>query len=289
MNENMKYYRTSVGTSLGQKLVRLMQDIEVCDSEAEVFCSSIGVEVYLPAVEADFGGVGGLCMDAKTVNQKLFVPVCRMEGETFYMPRVQIKTVPMEAAKADALAGHHHILVSDEDMPFARVSMMFSRQQTATMAGMTLHYPSVSDVLRRHRVRITDGSVIRRLVEGAPVRVVLPGCSETVALEVTASQEEDRRLMEAMAGCTFKMVSYLKGNRRSVELYKRINSLKIVPQGTLAAMLGARDLNRRPGFFRCGDAFWVKSSLELEHEWLEEVSSEEFMAAYQEVAGKGNG
>lgn len=289
MNENMKYYRTSVGTSLGQKLVRLMQDIEVCDSEAEAFCSSIGVEVYLPAVEADFGGVGGLCMDAKTVNQKLFVPVCRMEGETFYMPRVQIKTVPMEAAKADALSGRHNLLLSDEEMPFSRVSMMFSRQQTATMAGMTLHYPSVSDVLRRHRVRITDGSVIRRLVEGELVRVVLPGCSETVALELNASQEEDRRLMEAMAGRTFKMVSYLKGNRRSVELYKRINSLKIVPQGTLAAMLGARDLNRRPGFFCCGDMFWVKSSLDLEHEWLEEVSSEEFLAAYQEVARKANG
>lgn len=289
MNENMKYYRTSVGTSLGQKLVRLMQDIEVCDSEAETFCSSIGVEVYLPAVEADFGGVGGLCMDAKTVNQRLFVPVCRMEGETFYMPRVQIKTVPMEAAKADALSGHHHILVSDEEMPFARVSMMFSRQQTAALAGMKLQYPSVADVLRRHRVRITDGAVIRRLVEGEPVHMVLPGCSETVALEVNASQEEDRRLMEAMSGRTFKMVSYLKGNRRAVELYRKMNSLKIVPQGTLAAMLGARDLNRRPGFFCCGDMFWVKSSLDLEHEWLEEVSSEEFLAAYQEVARKANG
>lgn len=288
MNEEMKYYHVSIDTSLGKKLERLMQDISDCDREAESFCRSVGVEVYLPAVEADFGGVSGLRMDDRSVNRKLFVQVCKLDGETFYLPRVQVRTVFMEAAKADALAANVRVLVSDEDIPFPRVSMMFSRQQTANMAGVELHYPSVINILRKHRVKVEDGSVIRRLVDGEQVRLVFPACPEIVAQEVTASQEEDRRLMRAMSGRMFKMVSYLRGCHRAVELYRQINALKVVPQGTLAAMLGARDLNRRPGFFRCGDMFWVTSSLPLEQECLSAATREEFQSACQQAAGEGN-
>lgn len=80
-----------------------------------------------------------------------------------------------------------------------------------------------------------------------PVESAIPTATDEQKVSLRLSHQEDTEIMSAMANKKFRSVVFLSGNKKAIEIFRKMWALPVVPQGTLNDL--ADVANER---FRCG-------------------------------------
>lgn len=251
------HYKTGATTELGAKLAALLVRIEEADTAADELAREVGATEYYPATEADYGGIAGFVFPKnKLINKTNWVGVQVGDSpdDMAYTPNVTTHTIAVstdEAAQYEDKA-----IVGKTEYDFAQVSYLFSREEAAAMAGITLTTPPLDRLGQRYGL---ERKVVNMLSMGAPAHIVLQGFDSEVINACTHSQQEDIAITDAMASTKFRTVMTVKGSDRAVQVFLRMLSLPVVPQGTLNSMIGIEDSQFRAGIMNVDDTIYIIS------------------------------
>lgn len=135
-------------------------------------------------------------------------------------------------------------MVGETDLPFSAVSLHFSREESARIAGVKLTTPSLDQLAKTFGLNIADVNKIRM---NFPVETVIPSATDEQKVRLRLSHQEDIEIMSALENKKFRSVVFLSGNKKAIEIFRKMWALPVVPQGTLNDL--ADVANER---FRCG-------------------------------------
>ena len=278
------HYKTGATTELGAKLAALLVRIEEADTAADELAREVGATEYYPATEADYGGIAGFVFPKnKLVNKTNWVGVQVGDSpdDMAYTPNVTTHTIAVstgEAAKYEDKA-----IVGKTEYDFAQVSYLFSREEAAAMAGITLTTPPLDRLGQRYGL---ERKVVNMLSMGAPAHIVLQGFDSEVINACTHSQQEDKAITDAMASTKFRTVMTVKGSDRAVQVFLRMLALPVVPQGTLNSLIGIEDSQFRAGIMRVDDTIYIISPQPSADLSLTAIDEAEWQAANESRKAK---
>lgn len=78
-------------------------------------------------------------------------------------------------------------------------------------------------------------------------------------------------------------VMSISGNRKAVQLYKRMQDLPVVPLGTVSRVLGIKDSDTRPGMLEQGGYMYIQTKHNLAVDGIEVIGESEFQKAVDEM------
>lgn len=278
------HYKTGATTELGAKLAALLVRIEEADTAADELAREVGATEYYPATEADYGGIAGFVFPKnKLINKANWVGVQVGDSpdDMAYTPNVTTHTIAVstdEAAQYEDKA-----IVSKTEYDFAQVSYLFSREEAAAMAGITLTTPPLDRLGQRYGL---ERKVVNMLSMGAPAHIVLQGFDSEVINACTHSQQEDKAITDAMASTKFRTVMTVKGSDRAVQVFLRMLSLPVVPQGTLNSLIGIEDSQFRAGIMNVDDTIYIISPQPSADLSLTAIEEAEWQAANESRKAK---
>jgi len=283
---NKKYhYKTGATTELGAKLAALLVRIEEADTAADELAREVGATEYYPATEADYGGIAGFVFPKnKLINKTNWVGVQVGDSpdDMAYTPNVTTHTIAVstdEAAQYEDKA-----IVGKTEYDFAQVSYLFSREEAAAMAGITLTTPPLDRLGQRYGL---ERKVVNMLSMGAPAHIVLQGFDSEVINACTHSQQEDKAITDAMASTKFRTVMTVKGSGHSqCWVFLRMLALPVVPQGTLNSLIGIEDSQFRAGIMRVDDTIYIISPQPSADLSLTAIDEAEWQAANESRKAK---
>lgn len=226
----------------GKKLSALMKQIKKCDKAADNLAIELGCKRYIPSVEADFGGISAFEFNAR-VDRKVWELIDATKDGKLYIPRVNTRNEILEKEKAIHLKGDN-VMVGETDLPFSAVSLHFSREESARIAGVKLTTPSLDQLAKTFGLNIADVNKIRMNI---PVETAIPSATDEQKVSLRLSHQEDTEIMSALENKKFRSVVFLSGNKKAIEIFRKMWALPVVPQGTLNDL--ADVANER---FRCG-------------------------------------
>ena len=278
------HYKTGATTELGAKLAALLVRIEEADTAADELAREVGATEYYPATEADYGGIAGFVFPKnKLINKTNWVGVQVGDSpdDMAYTPNVTTHTIAVptdEAAQYEDKA-----IVGKTEYDFAQVSYLFSREEAAAMAGITLTTPPLDRLGQRYGL---ERKVVNMLSMGAPAHIVLQGFDSEVINACTHSQQEDKAITDAMASTKFRTVMTDKGSDRAVQVFLRMLSLPVVPQGTLNSLIGIEDSQFRAGIMNVDDTIYIISPQPSADLSLTAIDEAEWQAANESRKAK---
>lgn len=226
----------------GKKLSALMKQIKKCDKAADNLAIELGCKTYVPSVEADFGGISAFEFAGK-VDKKIWELVDSTKDGKLYIPKVNTRNDYIEMEKAIYLKGDN-VLVGETDLPFSAVSLHFSREESAKIAGVKLTTPSLEQLAKTYGLKNSDVNKIRVNI---PVETAIPTATDEQKESLRLSHKEDMEIMSALENKKFRAVVFISGNKKAIEIFRKMMALPVVPQGTLNDIAGVA--NER---FRCG-------------------------------------
>lgn len=279
------YYKIEKESELGDKAARLLKDMEASEQAADWLAEKYGAEEYFYDPNHDAGGMVAVIFPKnRIVNKNLWEKTQLGDNPDCWMPKVKIREELMETAKADAMQGSKDVVVSKEEMPFEFVQYRFSREEAAELAGVKLTTPSLERLGKRHKI---SRRMLNMLSMGADVEFVLADhYSEDVRTEVRLSLTEDKQIVDAMRGRTFKLVHTYEGKKKAIEIYQEWMNLPVVPFGTVNALLGVECDTHRCGLLDEGGYIYVTSAVEINNPALSVVTSEEYEVVTAELKAK---
>ena len=278
------HYKTGTTTELGAKLAALLVRIEEADTAADELAREVGATEYYPATEADYGGIAGFVFPKnKLINKTNWVGVQVGDSpdDMAYTPNVTTHTIAVstdEAAQYEDKA-----IVGKTEYYFAQVSYLFSREEAAAMAGITLTTPPLDRLGQRYGL---ERKVVNMLSMGAPAHIVLQGFDSEVINACTHSQQEDKAITDAMASTKFRTVMTVKGSERATQVFLRMLALPVVPQGTLNSLVGIEDSQFRAGIMRVDDTIYIISPQPSADLSLTAIDEAEWQAANESRKAK---
>ena len=278
------HYKTGATTELGAKLAALLVRIEEADTAADELAREVGATEYYPATEADYGGIAGFVFPKnKLINKAnwIGVQVGDSPDDMAYTPNVTTHTIAVstdEAAQYEDKA-----IVGKTEYDFAQVSYLFSREEAAAMAGITLTTPPLDRLGQRYGL---ERKVVNMLSMGAPAHIVLQGFDSEVINACTHSQQEDKAITDAMASTKFRTVMTVKGSDRAVQVFLRMLALPVVPQGTLNSLIGIEDSQFRAGIMNVDDTIYIISPQPSADLSLTAIDEAEWQAANESRKAK---
>lgn len=278
------HYKTGATTELGAKLAALLVRIEEADTAADELAREVGATEYYPATEADYGGIAGFVFpENKLINKANWtgVQVGDTPDDMAYTPNVTTHTIAVstdEAAQYEDKA-----IVGKTEYDFAQVSYLFSREEAAAMAGITLTTPPLDRLGQRYGL---ERKVVNMLSMGAPAHIVLQGFDSEVINACTHSQQEDKAITDAMASTKFRTVMTVKGSDRANQVFLRMLALPVVPQGTLNSLIGIEDSQFRAGIMRVDDTIYIISPQPSADLSLTAIDEAEWQAANESRKAK---
>lgn len=249
---NTRELKISKNSEKGKLLTKLMEDIKLCDKASDDLAIELGCQKYMPVIDADFGGIAAFEFQQK-VNKKIWECVDNTKGQKLYTPKVNTRTQVLEAEKALALTGEN-VKVGEREYSFAEVSLLFSREEAAQMAGVKLTTPSIEQLCKSYGVSQKDMSQIRI---GIPVEQVLPNATAQQQTQLRIAHKEDSEIMTAMEGRKFRSVLFLSGNKEAIAILRKMMDLPIVPNGTINQIVGVANARYRCGVREEGDEYIV--------------------------------
>ncbi len=278
------HYKTGATTELGAKLAALLVRIEEADTAADELAREVGATEYYPATEADYGGIAGFVFPKnKLINKTNWVGVQVGDSpdDMAYTPNVTTHTI---AVSADEAAQYEDkAIVGKTEYDFAQVSYLFSREEAAAMAGITLTTPPLDRLGQRYGL---ERKVVNMLSMGAPAHIVLQGFDSEVINACTNSQQEDKAITDAMANTKFRTVMTVKGSDRAIQVFLRMLSLPVVPQGTLNSLIGIEDSQFRAGIMNVDDTIYIISPQPSADLSLTAIDEAEWQAANESRKAK---
>lgn len=250
------YYKVAADAPLGEQLRQLLQRADEVGDASDALAMEQNCESYVPAMEADWGGIAGFLFDKNRIVNKndwtaVEVDVAGAE-QTAYSPNVRTKTIPM--LEADALAYRGDGIVSEQTFRFADVSYLYSRDEAAQLAGITLSTPPLDRLGKRHKLPRHMVSMLQR---GIPAYQLLTGYPADVINEVTRAQHESIQVMDKLSTLRFRTVMEVTGTPRAKEVFMKMLALPIVPMGTLNALLGLKAHNYRAGVMLVDGYYYI--------------------------------
>ena len=278
------HYKTGATTELGAKLAALLVRIEEADKAADELAREVGATEYYPATEADYGGIAGFVFPKNKLINKVNwvgVQVGDSPDDMAYTPNVTTHTIAVttdEAAQYEDKA-----IVSKTEYDFAQVSYLFSREEAAAMAGITITTAPLDRLGQRYGI---DRKVVNMLSMGAPAHIVLQGFDSEVINACTHSQQEDKAITDAMASTKFRTVMTVKGSDRANQVFLRMLALPVVPQGTLNSLIGIEDSQFRAGIMRVDDTIYIISPKPSADFSLKAIDEAEWQAANESRKAK---
>lgn len=278
------HYKTGATTELGAKLLALLVRIEEADTAADELAREVGATEYYPATEADYGGIAGFVFPKnKLINKTNWtgVQVGDSPDDMAYTPNVTTHTIAVttdEAAQYEDKA-----IVGKTEYDFAQVSYLFSREEAAAMAGVTLTTPPLDRLGQRYGI---ERKVVNMLSMGAPAHIVLQGFDSEVINACTHSQQEDKAITDAFADTKFRTVMTVKGSDRANQVFLRMLALPVVPQGTLNSLIGIEDSQFRAGIMRVDDTIYIISPQPSADLSLTAIDEAEWQAANESRKAK---
>ena len=278
------HYKTGATTELGAKLAALLVRIEEADTAADELAREVGATEYYPATEADYGGIAGFVFPKnKLINKANWVGVQVSDSpdDMAYTPNVTTHTIAVttdEAAQYEDKA-----IVGKTEYDFAQVSYLFSREEAAAMAGVTLTTPPLDRLGQRYGI---ERKVVNMLSMGAPAHIVLQGFDSEVINACTHSQQEDKAITDAFADTKFRTVMTVKGSDRANQVFLRMLALPVVPQGTLNSLIGIEDSQFRAGIMNVDDTIYIISPQPSADLSLKAIDEAEWQAANESRKAK---
>ena len=278
------HYKTGATTELGAKLAALLVRIEEADTAADELAREVGATEYYPATEADYGGIAGFVFPKnKLINKANWVGVQVGDSpdDMAYTPNVTTHTIAVttdEAAQYEDKA-----IVGKTEYDFAQVSYLFSREEAAAMAGVTLTTPPLDRLGQRYGI---ERKVVNMLSMGAPAHIVLQGFDSEVINACTHSQQEDKAITDAFADTKFRTVMTVKGSDRANQVFLRMLALPVVPQGTLNSLIGIEDSQFRAGIMNVDDTIYIISPQPSADLSLTAIDEAEWQAANESRKAK---
>ena len=269
----MYYYKINRHSSLGKELETVLKEGERVCQKAREFAEGIGATSYLIPPETDFGGIVAFMFpEWKKQNATCFDTV-RDGNVTYHIPKVSVSDRVMLSGDAIKLSKKERFIVSKTEYPFVVVRGMMSRNDTAILAGLTLHTLPL-----RHYVltcKITPEQ-IQRLLDGIPAKMVLKGLDDQVCESIDATIQEDKQINDCLRLSMFRMVQEISGTKRAVALYKSMQALPVVPSGTINHILSIPRTNVRCQIRVKDDTIYVLSDAKSKSEELIPSTREEF-------------
>lgn len=278
------HYKTGATTELGAKLAALLVRIEEADTAADELAREVGATEYYPATEADYGGIAGFVFPKnKLINKTNWtgVQVGDTPDDMAYTPNVTTTTIAVPTAEAAQY--EDKAIVGKTEYDFAQVSYLFSREEAAAMAGITLTTPPLDRLGQRYGL---ERKVVNMLSMGAPAHIVLQGFDSEVINACTHSQQEDKAITDAMDSTKFRTVMTLKGSDRANQVFLRMLALPVVPQGTLNSLIGIEDSQFRAGIMRVDDTIYIISPQPSADLSLTAIDETEWQAANESRKAK---
>lgn len=278
------HYKTGATTELGAKLAALLVRIEEADTAADELAREVGATEYYPATEADYGGIAGFVFPKnKLVNKTNWVGVQVGDSpdDMAYTPNVTTTTIAVPTAEAAQY--EDKAIVGKTEYDFHQVSYLFSREEAAAMAGVTLTTPPLDRLGQRYGL---ERKVVNMLSMGAPAHIVLQGFDSEVINACTHSQQEDKAITDAFADTKFRTVMTVKGSDRANQVFLRMLSLPVVPQGTLNSLIGIEDSQFRAGIMRVDDTIYIISPQPSADLSLTAIDEAEWQAANESRKAK---
>lgn len=251
------YFKTSTDTETGAKLAALLVRINEADRAADALASEMGATEYFPATEADYGGIAGFVFPKNKLIVKdnwTGVQVGDSPDDMAYTPNVTTHTIAVPTDEAARYEGK--AVVSRAEYDFNQVSHLFSREEAAAMAGVTLTTPPLDRLGQRYGI---ERKVVNMISMGAPAHILLKGFDSEVVNAFTHSQQEDKAIVDVMANVKFRTVMTIKGSDRARDVFLRMLALPVVPHGTLNGLLGIDDNQFRAGIMLVDDTIYITS------------------------------
>lgn len=266
------YYKVKADSPLGEQLRQLLQRADEVGDASDALSVEMSCESYVPAMEADWGGIAGFLFGKNRVINKNDWTAVEVDIDNTellaYSPNVRTKTIPM--LEADALKYTGDGIVSERSCRFADVSYLYSRDEAAKLAGVALSTPPLDRLGKRHKL---PRHMVNMLQRGIPAYQLLTGYPSEVINEVTRAQQESMKVMEKLSTLRFRTVMEVEGTKRAKEVFMKMLALPIVPLGTLNALLGISDRQFRAGLMEVDGCFYIVSrqpSADLELRGIEE-------------------
>lgn len=278
------HYKTGATTELGAKLAALLVRIEEADTAADELAREVGATEYYPATEADYGGIAGFVFPKnKLINKTNWtgVQVGDTPDDMAYTPNVTTTTIAVPTAEAAQY--EDKAIVGKTEYDFAQVSYLFSREEAAAMAGVTLTTPPLDRLGQRYGI---ERKVVNMLSMGAPAHIVLQGFDSEVINACTHSQQEDKAITDAFADTKFRTVMTVKGSDRANQVFLRMLALPVVPQGTLNSLIGIEDSQFRAGIMNVDDTIYIISPQPSADLSLTAIDEAEWQAANESRKAK---
>lgn len=272
----MDYYKVNTSTDLGAKLKSLMTEVVKCECSAEEFAGAVGAIAYIGAADVDFGGISAFEFERGIMpNQSLFEQASVENGITWYVPKVAVKEEPMFSEMALQHKGDFEKIVPDTEKTFREIAFMFSRRESAKMAGIMVKQPAIEEILRKFKISPVE---MRMLKSGVvDFRTMFPDIHDGTAERVSQSIKEDKLIMDALGNRKFRIVITISGSRKAVQLYKQLLALPTIPGGMTSALLSIDNPNSRPGIAEFDRHIYVCSGTPSTAPELQKISEEEFL------------
>lgn len=269
------YYTLDKTSHLGEIVLMLLDEIRKCDEAADQLAAGLGAVAYLADSSADFGGIAAFEFTKhRILNPKVWeeVPMENTDHH-YFLPRVQAREEWMEAAKAAEYEGSTTRVVTKTEVPFAAIQQLFSRDEAAELAGITLTTASLEALGKRFHLPRKELAMVAM---GAQPEAALPEADEEVLRELRLSQQEDRQILKAMEHRMFRMVTTLSGNKEAIAIYKEMMELPSIPAGTVNKVLGCESNKYRCGILDGETGLFITSPTPLQREELKPSTAEAF-------------
>lgn len=274
MNTKEQYYLIPKRSPIGEKLEKLVRQCNEAEAEADKLAKELGAIAYSPDIFNDFGGITAFEFpNNKVPDERLYAFYQNENGVNWYGPNVDVTVKPMPVSTAELLKDKYGYIVDDKEKNFQEVAMAFSREEIMQMSGMKFSGQSLSKFLKD---KLITKEEMMRLECGEVPEEVLLNTSPALLEQVNVSINEYKMLKEALSPLRFRMVAHVRGSRKAIQLYKRMQALPVVPGGLANAIVGASNKEYRVGIVYYGDNFYISCHEELHAAGMQPVSKEEF-------------
>lgn len=272
------YHKILKDSATGKSVAKLLDEISVCDKKADKLAMEVGACAYLADNQADYGGIAAFQFpETHIINKTLWDEVLIDDTkEKYYIPKAKITQKFIEAEKAEEYRNNPKAVISRIPIPFNQIMINFSREEAAIMAGVKLTTPPIEKIGKKHGI---SRKILNMIAAGIRIEEVCPDIPEDIARDLRLSVTEDNEILSAMKDKRFVHLSLLEGPQYAINIYRKMQDLPAIPNGTVNSLLGVKSSQYRCGILDCGTYIQITSPEPLNGADMLPSDEMEFQAA----------
>lgn len=281
------YYKIPKKSTTGKSIIKLLDEISICDKKADDLAMEVGAYAYLADNQADFGGISAFQFPENHIINKTLWDEVPMDDTTekYYIPKVKVTQKFIEAEKAEKYRNNPKAIISEIPVPFNQIMINFSREEAAIMAGIKLTTPPIERIGKKYGIH---KKTLNMIATGIRVEEVFPEIPQDIARELRLSVMEDNEILYAMKDKLFLHISLLEGAQSAIKIYNKMQSLPAIPNGTINSLLGVKNNQYRCGILDYGTYIQITSPEYLDGTDILPSDEMEFQAAMAYMNKKNN-